>query len=102
MTDGQGKGFLQTLFDLSFREFVTTRIVQILYVLGILAAALVALAMFVAGLARGGAGILAIVLAPLYFVLSVICIRVWLELVIVIFRISENTEILAKKHKEKE
>lgn len=100
MTDGQGKGFFQALFDLSFREFITTRIVQLLYILGMVAAALVAVGLLVAGLAQGGAGILMILLAPLYFILSVICIRVWLELVIVIFRISENTEILAKKHKE--
>ncbi len=101
MANGKTKSFLQALFDLDFREFVTIRIVKLLYIIGIVLAGLLSLAVLVAGLGQGGAMVLvSIILAPLYFILSVIWIRVCLEIVIVVFRIADNTEAIAKKHKE--
>ena len=32
----EDKGFIETLFDMSFTEFITTKIIKFLFVLGIL------------------------------------------------------------------
>jgi Zn-dependent protease with chaperone function len=97
MTEPQGSSFFQALFDTSFREFITTRIIKVLYVLGMVLAGLGALGILIGGLSQGGAGVASIIIAPLAFILWVISLRVWLELVIVIFRIADNTDILAKR-----
>ena len=97
MTDTQSTGFFQALFDLSFREFITIRIIKFLYIVGIVCCGLAAVGLLAAGLMQGGVGILSIVIAPIAFILWVISLRVWLELVIVVFRIADNSEIIAKK-----
>ena len=93
------KGFFGALFDISFASFVTTKIIKVLYVLAMVVAALIALAYVIFAL-HGRAsvcGLLTLVMfAPLAFLLYVIYTRVFLELVIVIFRIMEtNTELVA-------
>lgn len=91
--------FLSTLFDFSFDRFVTTKIIKILYGLLILLAGLGALVVIVAAFNEGvGVGIFALIASPIIFGLYVIAGRVWLELVIVIFRIAENVAEIAKKH----
>ena len=90
-------GFFASLFDFSFRSFITTRIIQVLYVLAIIAAGFWAVALLVAGLSQGGAtAFFALVGAIIGFFLAIIYIRVLLELVIVIFRIGEHTESMAQ------
>lgn len=91
-------GFFATLTDFSFTEFVTTKIIKILYGLGILSAGLIALLAVISGFATGlAAGILMLILSPVIFVLFVIYARVSLEILIVIFRIAENTTEIAKQ-----
>jgi Domain of unknown function (DUF4282) len=97
MDEPTAKGFLASLFDLDFKEFITTKIIKLLYILGICCAGLSAAIMLLVGLIQGGTGLVALVVAPVAFLLWVIGLRVWLELVIVIFKISENTEIMAGK-----
>ena len=93
------KGFVGSLFDLSFSEFVTTRIIKFLFVIGIIASGIGALALIIGGFASHSAafGILMLVLSPLVFLIYVILVRVYLEVLIVIFRIAENTSGLVKK-----
>ena len=62
------KGFFGSLFDISFTEFVTTRIIKVLFVLAIIGSGIAAVALLVSGIAGGGAGAFAsIILAPLLF-----------------------------------
>lgn len=90
-------GFFEKLMDFSFSQFITASIIKVLYILGIILAGLGALAMLITGLmGGGGAAIGALVIAPLTFIISVIWLRVLLEMVIVIFRIGENTAIIAR------
>ena len=93
------KGFFGSLFDLSFNDFVTTKIIKVLYVIIMILAAVGALSILAAGLGtRSGLGMLGGVLgAPLVFLLYTILGRVWLELIIVIFRIAENTTTMVKQ-----
>lgn len=92
------KGFVEALFDLSFSEFITTRLVKILYILGMVLAGVGALLTILGGIRAGAAaGLLALGLAVLMFFVTVIALRVWLELVIVIFRIAETLREIANK-----
>jgi hypothetical protein len=88
------KGIFAKMFDLSFAEFVTIDLVKILYVLGIIAAALVALGVVVSGFARGsGSGLFALLfLAPLTFAFFTVAARVYAEMILVFFRIAESTQ----------
>jgi hypothetical protein len=104
---GRGKGFFRSLFDLSFRHFVTGRVVSFLYVISLILATLNAL--FSAGYASvllgtfftavagssalGWVGgiILFLVVAPLFLLVSIVYVRVILEIVVVLFRIADNT-----------
>jgi len=92
-------GFFKALFDFSFTEFVTSKIIKFLYGLTILFAGIIALLVVIAGFsAHAGVGILALLIfAPLLFLVSVIYGRVVLEIIIVIFRIAEHTADIAKK-----
>lgn len=96
------KGFLGSLFDFTFTEFVTTRIIKLLYVVVILFAALGALGILVSGLDSIATGIGALLVSPLIFLLVVLLGRIWLELIIVTFRIAENTGRLVDLAREKE
>ena len=94
------KGFIGSLFDLSFTEFVTTRIIKFLFIIAIIIAAITAVAIIVSGFAQGFVvGIISLILSPIIFLLYVVLSRVWLELIIVIFRIAENTGRLVEKNK---
>lgn len=96
-------GFFSSLFDLSFSEFITTRIIKLLFVLLIIMSGIMALGMIVSGFASksGAIGILALLLSPVVFLIYVVMARVWLELVIVAFRIAENTSRLVKMQEGK-
>lgn len=106
-TGGRQKGFFASLLDLSFRHFITGRIIALLYVISLILVTVYAVlaagqVSILAGAFTGGwldsvalgwiLGIfLFLILGPLLLLLGVIYVRVVLEIVIVLFRISENT-----------
>ncbi|HXE45126.1 MAG TPA: DUF4282 domain-containing protein [Conexibacter sp.] len=106
------KGFFGSLFDLSFTSFVTTKLVKVLYVLSLvilgIAYAVIAIAFFSSGgdsVTVGADGNLQshsgghtdlgllwlFVFGPLFLFFYTLLYRVFFELVIVLFRIFENT-----------
>lgn len=106
------RGFIGSLFDLSFTSFVTTRVVKVLYVLTIVVLVIgyivIAVAIFSGGgdrmaidsngnLTRTGGGntgfgiLWLLILGPLLLFLYTLLYRVIYEFVIVVFRIYENT-----------
>jgi hypothetical protein len=95
----QAKGFFASLFDFSFRSFVTPKIIKVLYVLMTVVVALWTLALVLwAFRASTGAGILTLViLAPIFFVIAMIYVRVGLELLIVFFRIHGDVEEINRR-----
>jgi uncharacterized membrane protein len=94
----QAAGFFGALFDFSFSNFITTKLIKVLYILSIILAGLFALAILGAGVAQGaGAGLFALIIAPVLFLFYVIIARVWMELIIVVFRIAENTRDIANQ-----
>jgi hypothetical protein len=97
--DGE-KGFLGSLFDFSFKSFVTPKIVTVLYVLFTLWTALVALVLLIIGFRTGGlAGglFMLIVIVPIYVLLTLGVYRVILEAFMVIFRIYEETKKISER-----
>ncbi|NLX07570.1 MAG: DUF4282 domain-containing protein [Phycisphaerae bacterium] len=86
------RGFFAALFDLSFSEFVTTRVIRVLYIIAIVVVALGMIGIILSGFAQGVSnGIVLLIVSPIVFLLYVLVVRIWLEVILVIFRIEENT-----------
>jgi len=105
METQQDRGFLASLFDFSFDELVTPKVIRFLFGLGIICAALAVIIMIITAFAtaRMGGGmaqaVLLLIFSPLIYLLYVILIRVYLELIMVIFQIADNTEELAMRER---
>lgn len=96
-------GFLTSLFDLSFTRFVSVSLVRVLYLLAIVMAIVLVIVGVVAGFSNSfSAGITALVLAPIFFFLYVLFVRVLLEIIIVVFRIADYTREIAENTQIKE
>jgi uncharacterized protein DUF4282 len=113
---GSGRAFFSSLYDLSFREFVTPHMVRIIYIIALVAAGLWCLGMLLGGFSTlaiasqmqnspfGGSnsgglvllGLAQLVGAPILFVVFSIVARMQLEIVMAIFRIAENTTAMLR------
>lgn len=83
-------GLIGSLFDLSFETFVTPKIIQVIFMVLLGIAGLWTLALITTAFSNGvAAGLLALVLSPVVFLVAVLFTRMYLELVIVLFRIYE-------------
>lgn len=84
-------GFWARLFDLSFTSFITPMIIRTLYVIGLFIAFVAGvIGVFVALFDNGfWAFIWAAVFAPVWFVVTAVILRVWMEILIAIFRIAQ-------------
>jgi uncharacterized protein DUF4282 len=93
------KGFLGSLFDPSFDELITPRVIKVLYILFMIAIGLFALLFVISAFAQDTAfGVVTLfILAPLGGLLYLILARVYLELIIVIFRIRDAADRIAAK-----
>jgi hypothetical protein len=92
------KSFFEALFDFSFSSFVTTKIIKLLYALAIFFSVIMVIVFIIGAFASSGVlGVLTLLVSPLLFLLYVAWARVCLEIVIVIFRIAENTGKLAEQ-----
>lgn len=85
------KGFFQSLFDFSFTAFVTPKLIKVLYGISLFFIAIGVIFVVLGGFQRGiGAGLLTLfILGPLYGLLLTILARIYMELMIAIFRIVE-------------
>lgn len=102
-------GFFKGLFDLSFSTFVTTSVIKVLYVFLIVIAALASIGMLISGgismvtsisLENWGGvfvGLGMVIISPLVFVLYLIVFRIYMELLMVVFRIAEDIRELNQK-----
>lgn len=88
----EDKGFLQGLFDFSFKTFITQKVISVLYILSLVAAVVWALVTLVS--ATSGASVLMVVIG---LPLAVIAARVYLEIVVVLFTIANNTSKLVSQ-----
>ena len=84
--------FLHPLFDFSFHRSVTVKMMRSLYILSILFAGLMALFFIFVGFKTSiWFGIFALlIVAPVVFLLTVIFSRVFLEMILVVFRTADH------------
>ncbi|MCD4700287.1 MAG: DUF4282 domain-containing protein [Candidatus Aegiribacteria sp.] len=92
------KGFFGSLFDFSFENFVFPKIVRILYAIIVVLICIGYLGGVVYAFQMGSTqGLAAILLGPIALILYLTIIRASMEVAIVLFRIYENTNIIAGK-----
>jgi len=92
------KGFVGMIFDASFSEFVTTRVIKVLLYLAMVVNALWTIGIIVMGFKSGvGAGIIALIISPLIYIILMLVARIYLELLIVIFRIADELKSIRIK-----
>ena len=96
----KSKGFFGALFDSSFGTFVTPKLIRLLYFLVVTAVELGILLWGLSGLVaflrdRSLASLGVLVSAPIAAVLGLIFVRIWMETMIVIFRIAEDLAAIA-------
>lgn len=101
---GQARGFFSSLFDLSFSNFVAARIISILYLISIIVIAFYALVFVITAfnVSTGFGALTLLILAPLFFLFATVYVRVLLEVVVVFFRIAENTSELVRQARDNE
>lgn len=85
------KGFLATIFDFSFSEFVTTKVIKFLLGLAMVVNVIFTIMVIANGFSNSTfQGIIFIILSPVIYLILMLFSRIYLELIIVIFRIAEN------------
>lgn len=98
---GPRDGFIASLFDLSFHHFVTPKIIKVLFILALIGIGFATLTMIIVGFGRGFvAGILFLILALILGFVYILLARLWLEVVVVLFRIEEHTAAMAEQNKK--
>jgi hypothetical protein len=85
-------GFLHALIDFSFHRSVTVKMMKSLYILSILGAGLMAFFLILLGFETSlWLGLFALLMgAPVLFLLTVIFSRVFLEMILVVFRMADH------------
>ena len=87
------KNFFAGLFDFSFQQQLTRRIVKLLYILGILFGGIAVVAKVVLGYQQSPAdGIINLVVGIVSLFVGILIARVLLELALVLLRISEGID----------
>ena len=93
------RGFFGSLFDLSFTSFVTMKVIKVLFVLAIIGAALVAISLVAFSNTPYGnlPPVVAIIAAPIVFFVYILLARVWMEILMVTFRIEQYVAEIAQQ-----
>jgi uncharacterized membrane protein len=97
------KGFLDTLMDFTFTNFITTKIIKFLYIVACVFAAIGVIAAIIGGFSQSimyGLGML--IISPILLLLYIVLIRVWMEMIIVVFRIGEGVQKLVSQKEAQE
>jgi hypothetical protein len=91
-----GKGFFKSLMDTRFDHLITPKMVRFLYIVAmIVLTAGVIVAIIVAFTNDAGTGLLTLFLAPIGGLIYLIIARLYLELIVVAFKIREAAEEVA-------
>lgn len=85
------KGFFASLFDFSFRSFITPKLVPVLYILGVIFGVISFLVYAGLGFSLPGSyGVVMLIPALIVSLLTIVFARVWSEVVMVVFRVYEH------------
>lgn len=84
--------FFSTLFDFSFSRFIATKVIGLLYVLGMLSAGAILLGVIASGFDNGFlAGLGSLIVAPIVTLIYLLFIRISLEALVAGITTAENT-----------
>lgn len=97
----EGKSFLLSLFDVRMKEMITPKIIRVLYIIGLVGIGLGALgaivtAIFTVGSTGVGSLIAAIIAVPLGAFIGVVFLRVYLEIIVLLFNIYDQLKEIRK------
>jgi hypothetical protein len=93
---GGQSGFFESLLDTRFDHLITPKLIRFLYVVSLVVLAIGAIVVIVTAFGdEVGSGVVALILAPLGALVYLIVIRLWLELLVVAFKIREAAEEVA-------
>jgi hypothetical protein len=91
------RGFFESLMDTRFDSLITPMLIRFLYIVAMVLLAIGVIVVIVAAFAgNAGRGVLFLFLAPLGGLLYLIVIRLYLELVVVAFKIRDAAEQVAQ------
>ncbi|MEE8469832.1 MAG: DUF4282 domain-containing protein [Dehalococcoidia bacterium] len=97
----QEKGFFANLVDFSFTQFITTKIIGVLYGLTVLFAFLFAIAAIVGAFSQSAIyGIVALAISPLWLLIVIVVARVVSEIIVAIVSVAEDIGYIARKTQE--
>lgn len=89
-------GFFESLMDTRFDHLITPKLIRFLYVVAMIVLAIGAIVFIIAGFANDvGSGIVALIVAPIVALIYLIVTRLWLELIIVTFKIRDAADKIA-------
>lgn len=97
----EGKSFFGSLFDFSFESFITPKIIKILFVIGLILTAIMTLIIIItAFMSSIVSGVLALIFSPVIYILYILAVRIYLEILIVLFRIQGDIAKIAEHSKK--
>jgi hypothetical protein len=86
------RGFFESLMDTRFDSLITPKLIRFLYVVSMIVLVIgVVVAIIVGFVDSAGSGILTLILAPIIALIYLIVIRLYLELIVVVFKIRDAT-----------
>ena len=92
MNNPSGKPPFSAIFDFSFKEFISIDLIRVLYVFAFIVAGLAMVSTILAGFSNSFIwGLGSIIVAPVVFFIIIFIARIGLEVLVVLFRIAENT-----------
>jgi hypothetical protein len=90
------RGFFESLMDTRFDSLITPKLIRLLYVLSMIVLAIGTVVFVIAGFAeKASTGVILLILAPIGALIYLIVIRLWLELIVVTFKIREAADQIA-------
>ena len=90
-------GFFESLLDTTFESLITPKLIRVVYVLSMIVLAIGAAVTIIASFAVDSAtGVLFLFLAPVSALIYLILIRLWLELIVVVFKVRDAAEQIAE------
>jgi hypothetical protein len=92
--------FIKSLFDFSMTNFITMRVIRVLYILltflTVIIGAVAMLSGIISIFTEGPRGIAIVLLAPIGTVFYLIILRLWVEFLANLYRIGDNTQKMVK------
>lgn len=90
-------GFFESLKDTRFNSLITPKLVRFLYIVSVVVLAIGVIVFIVSGFTHSaGTGVITLIVAPIIALIYLILVRLYLELIVVTFKIRDAAERVAE------